>query len=341
MRALLDETQQEFQGVAREIAQSVGIQNPADLDTRESGWPTFASAGLLELRERVGGEPTASGVEVTLLLLELGACLVPDPVLPSAMVAGDLLARAHPSGDLPSGLGDGSQLFGILLTADLRSIGSPEDDDPVIWGGAGDDGSILAVRATEGGAELVQGRTVGASRVAGVSLTNPLWRATDITWEAIGTLTSDDLIRSLSLALTGLSADTAGTVDAALRGAVEYSRQRIAYGVHIGSFQAIQHLAADSLVAIAGVRAATLHAAWAVDELAADEALLAARTAKAAAAHIGQRTGEDVMQIYGGIGQTWEHIAHFHTRRAIFNAAVLGGENDQLDAIADARLGRN
>lgn len=341
MRALLDETQQEFQGVAREIAQSLAIQNPSDLDGRSSGWPTLASAGLLELRERTDGEPTAGGVEVALLLVELGAALVPDPFLPSAIVAGDLLARAGAAADVQSGLGSGETMLGILLTDDLTGFGSPDGSDAVVWGGAGDAGGILAVRRSDQGAELMLGTSSGAVALDAISLTNTLWRAPSITWEAVGSLSHEDLDRSLALALTGLSADTVGSLDAALRGVVEYSKQRIAYGVHIGSFQAIQHLAADALVAIAGVRAATLYAAWAIDELDADEALLAARTAKAAAARMGQRTGEDVMQIYGGIGQTWEHIAHFHTRRAIFDAAVLGGEDHQLDAIADARLGGN
>ncbi|MGL3150360.1 acyl-CoA dehydrogenase family protein [Microbacterium sp. A82] len=341
MRALLDETQQEFQGVAREIAQSLGIQNPADLDGRSSGWPTLASAGLLELRERTDGEPTAGGVEIALLLLELGAALVPDPFLPSAVVAGDLLARADASAELQSGLGSGEILIGILLTADLTGFGSPDDADAVVWGGAGEVGRVLAVRQTDQGADLMLGTSSGALALDAISLTNTLWRADMIAWETVGSLSRDDLDRALALALTGLSADTVGSSNAALRGVVEYSKQRIAYGVHIGSFQTIQHLAADTLVAIAGVRAATLYAAWAIDELEASEALLAARTAKAAAARMGQRTGEDVMQIYGGIGQTWEHIAHFHARRAIFNAAVLGGEDNQLDAIADARLGGN
>lgn len=341
MRALLDETQQEFRGVAREIAQSLGIQNPSDLDGRESGWPTLASAGLLELRERTNGEPTASGVEVALLQQELGAGLVPDPFLPSAIVAGDLLARSGASAELQAGLGSGTDLVGILLRADLTGFGAPDDEDGVIWGGAGDDGHVLAVRPAGDEAELVRGRSSSAIRLDSTSPTDALWRAEVTAWESVGTLSHDQLHRALALALTGLSADTVGTLDEALRGVVEYSKQRVAYGVHIGSFQAIQHLAADAYVAIAGARAATLYAAWTIDELSADEALLAARTAKAAAARIGLRTAEDVMQIYGGIGQTWEHIAHFHTRRAIFDAAVLGGEDHQLDAIADARLGGN
>jgi len=44
------------------------------------------------------------------------------------------------------------------------------------------------------------------------------------------------------------------------------------------------------------------------------------------------------MQVFGGIGQTWEHIAHLHTRRALVDRALLGDESVHLLRIADARL---
>lgn len=337
MRALIDETQEEFQGVARDIARSIGIDNPTDLQSRKSGWPVLASSGLLELRARVDDEPGASGVEIALLGFELGAALVPDPFLPSAVTAGDLIARSGDAQDWMAGIASGDDLYGILLTSDLTGFGSPDSDDTV-WAGAGDDGYVLALRETSEGFTLLRGRSSGASRLDTISPTSSLWRAGEIIWHDGGTLTNDDVTRATALTLAGLAADTVGALDQALRGVVEYSQHRVAYGVHIGSFQAIQHMAADAYVAIAGARSAALYASWAVDELDAAKALLAARVAKATSAHIGQSTAEQVMQIYGGIGQTWEHIAHFFTRRAIFNAALLGNEDHQLDAIADARL---
>ncbi|KRA24708.1 hypothetical protein ASD65_09975 [Microbacterium sp. Root61] len=340
MRALIDETQKEFQEVAREIARSVGIENPADVVGRDtfSGWQTLASSGLLDLRERSSGDPTASGVEIALLCEELGGTLTPDPYLPSAVVAGDLIARSGDVHGWMAGLGSGDDRYGILLRADLTDFGDAGGDDDIVWGGAGDDGFVLALKRDGDSVRLVRGRPTGSTPLDSLSLTNALWRAADIAWEDGGALSAEDLQRVTALALTGLSADTVGALGAALRGVVEYSKQRRAYGVHIGSFQAIQHISADAYVAVAGARSAALYAAWAVDALDAGEALLAARTAKAACAHIGRTTAEAVMQVYGGIGQTWEHIAHFYNRRAQFDTAVLGDENHQLDAIADVRL---
>lgn len=342
MRALLDETQQEFQEVARDIAQTIGIQNPSDIADRDSfaGWETLASAGLLELRERSDGEPTASGVEIALLAQELGGALAPEPYLPSAVIAGDLIARSGDGAGWMTGLGAGADRYGVLLSPGLDSIGSPGAAS-VIWGGAGDDGYVLALRAEGDGYRLVRGTSTGAARLESVSPTSLLWRTEDVQWEDGGPLTADDVQRVVALGLTVVAADTVGALDTALTGVVEYSKQRTAYGQHIGSFQAIQHIAANALVSISGARSAMLYAAWAVDILSPAEALLAARTAKAAAAAVGRPVAEDVMQMYGGIGQTWEHIAHFFTRRAIFDAAVLGDEDHQLDLIAAARLGGN
>jgi alkylation response protein AidB-like acyl-CoA dehydrogenase len=124
-----------------------------------------------------------------------------------------------------------------------------------------------------------------------------------------------------------------------LTGVVEYSKERIQYGVPIGSFQAIQHLCAEALVQTEAASSATKYAAWAVDELAAGDALLAARTAKAYTCSVARDVPETVMQVYGGIGQTWEHIAHLFTRRALLDRLVFGDRSEQLLRIADARLG--
>ena len=44
------------------------------------------------------------------------------------------------------------------------------------------------------------------------------------------------------------------------------------------------------------------------------------------------------MQVYGGIGQTWESVAHLYLRRGLGSRELLGNENFQHAAIADLRL---
>ena len=90
---------------------------------------------------------------------------------------------------------------------------------------------------------------------------------------------------------------------------------------------------------VEGTMSALKYAAWAVDELDPTEALLAAQVAKAYAGMAADSVPETIMQVYGGIGQTREHIAHVVNRRTLLDRHALGTEHVQLLAIADHRLG--
>ena len=119
-----------------------------------------------------------------------------------------------------------------------------------------------------------------------------------------------------------------------MRGAVQlacdYAAERRQYGAAIGSFQAVQHLLADAFVAMEGSRSAALHAAWAVDALPADEALAAGAVAKAYSARAARTVCETAIQVHGGIGNTWECLAHVYLRRALLSSDVLGGAGANL-----------
>ena len=84
-----------------------------------------------------------------------------------------------------------------------------------------------------------------------------------------------------ALGLAATCADLVGVMRGALALAADYARTRRQYGAPIGSFQAVQHLLADALVAMEGSRSIALHAAWAVDALPGTDALAAASAAKA------------------------------------------------------------
>ena len=59
------------------------------------------------------------------------------------------------------------------------------------------------------------------------------------------------------------------------------------------------------------------HAAWAVDELEPDEAVRAAQMAKVYAARSALTVCENSIQVHGGIGNTWECLAHLYLRRVL------------------------
>ena len=128
-----------------------------------------------------------------------------------------------------------------------------------------------------------------------------------------------DLTRWTALGLSLACADLVGTMEGAVQLATAYASARRQYGAAIGSFQAVQHLLADAYVQTEGARSVTLHAAWAVDELAPADALAAAAVAKAYCARAARQVCETAIQVHGGIGNTWECLAHLYLRRALLS----------------------
>lgn len=130
-------------------------------------------------------------------------------------------------------------------------------------------------------------------------------------------LGGEDADRWYALALTVTSAELVGASRGALTLATEYAKVREQYGAAIGSYQAVAHLLAESLALIEGSVSVLRHAAWAVDELPAAEAVEAARVAKIYCARAALTVCETSIQVHGGIGNTWECLAHVYLRRVL------------------------
>ncbi|WP_436774014.1 acyl-CoA dehydrogenase family protein [Yinghuangia sp. YIM S09857] len=119
---------------------------------------------------------------------------------------------------------------------------------------------------------------------------------------------------ALTLAL--LCADLVGVARGALDDALQHAHTRAQFGRAIGAFQAVAHLAADAAVDLAAAEAFASHAAWAVDALPPDEATAVATAAREVCAEAAVSVCETAIQILGGMGMTWEHLAHVRLRRA-------------------------
>jgi hypothetical protein len=130
-------------------------------------------------------------------------------------------------------------------------------------------------------------------------------------------LSEDDAKRWYALALTATTADLVGSARGTLALASEYAKVREQYGATIGSYQAVGHLLAESLALIEGCVSVLRHAAWAVDDLPAAEAVEAGRVAKIYCARSALTVCETSIQVHGGIGNTWECLAHVYLRRVL------------------------
>lgn len=164
-------------------------------------------------------------------------------------------------------------------------------------------------------------RRVGREPAAGadretVDLTNSLAGVVESPPE-LSELSDEDAGRWYALALAATAADLVGAARGTQRLATEYAKVREQYGSTIGSYQAVAHLLAESEALIEGSISVSRHAAWAVDELPATEAIEAARVAKIYCARAAMTVCETSIQVHGGIGNTWECLAHIYLRRVL------------------------
>ena len=103
----------------------------------------------------------------------------------------------------------------------------------------------------------------------------------------------------------------------------EYCLSRYAFGRPVASFQAIKHRLADLYVEIELARSNAYYGAWALstDSL---ELAVAACGARASASDAFDLASQEMIQLHGGVGYTWEFDCHLFYRRAKYLSALLG-----------------
>ncbi len=106
--------------------------------------------------------------------------------------------------------------------------------------------------------------------------------------------------------LAALAAEAVGAMDRLTELTCDYLATRRQFGQPIGSFQALQHRAADMRIAVEQARALALMAAARVDSADAGERRRALSAAKAMAGRSGRFIGEQATQLHGGMGMTDE-----------------------------------
>ncbi|MEU1342379.1 acyl-CoA dehydrogenase family protein [Streptomyces sp. NPDC005827] len=304
-----------------------------------------------------GGGP----VELGLVLEELGRALLPSPYFATVALAGQALAV---SGDetararwLPA-VADGS-LTGTLALAeesgswhveDVRAEAVPDSDSDgaghrvtgtkmfVVDGHSAD--LVLVVARAAGGPRLfaVEGTAPGVTRTRLETL-DPTRRLARIDLDGApalpvgpaGPAATAYLRWVTDLALVALAAEQAGGAQACLDAAVAYAKVRVQFGRPIGSFQAVKHKCADTLVKVEAARSAVYHAlsVAAADpprsgEPSGSPLSTAAAVAAVCCADAHTHAAKENIQIHGGIGYTWEHDAHLHLKRAKSSEQLLG-----------------
>jgi alkylation response protein AidB-like acyl-CoA dehydrogenase len=135
-------------------------------------------------------------------------------------------------------------------------------------------------------------------------------------------------------ALAGMAVTMVGACRRVLDMVVEHVRTRTQFGAPIGSFQAVQHKAADMYVAIERARALAYFAAATI---AADDPrrALAAAMAKASAGECQLLVFRHGLQLFGGMGFTWENDLQLALKRAKAGELMLGGASEHRARITE------
>jgi alkylation response protein AidB-like acyl-CoA dehydrogenase len=275
-------------------------------------------------------------VDAALVAEQLAGRLVLVPFIGQAVWVPSLLAAAT-AHDALERVRDGKLRLAPVLRSDLAGLARHRDggvafDSQGATAGVllGEDDALVTV------ALGVATRSVDLTRT--LSRVEPGAENVDIGVRLGTRLDRAALQRVQAGALALLSADLLGVMQRSLDEAVAYVRTREQFGVPVGSFQAIRHLAASAAVTVEGARSSMWHAAWAADALPPVQALFAARQAKAFCSAAGRDVGETSIQMFGGIGLTWEHFAHLRQRRTLLSRRILGDEHTQYAAIANSHL---
>ena len=126
--------------------------------------------------------------------------------------------------------------------------------------------------------------------------------------------------------------EMAGGAQKVLEMTVNYVKDRVQFGVPIGSFQAVQHFAADMATQIDGAKLTAMQAVWLISE--GYPATREVSIAKAAANEAYVFVTTQAHQLYGGMGYVREMDLHLWSQRAKATELSLGNTDYHLDRLA-------
>lgn len=320
------------------VRDAVGKQCPASLvraiaegrgegDTSIPLWRSYLDAGWTELAD------PENAVELAIVLEELGRATDPTPFLATlsqfAPLAGERYDSSKAGAAVYQGVSATWTQQGWVLDGTATFVLD------------GDRAEQLAV-VTPAGVFVIAPGEVATRRRA---VFDPVLHIADLTFDRMRVAESDrvDLDpsgalrlaeRSRHIALMGMAITMVGACQRILDLALEHAKSRHQFGVPIGSFQAIQHKAADMYVAIERARALAYFAALTI---AADDPRrrIAAAMAKASAGECQTLVFQHGLQTFGAMGFTWENDLQFALKRAKAGELLLGGAAEHRALIAE------
>jgi acyl-CoA dehydrogenase len=143
----------------------------------------------------------------------------------------------------------------------------------------------------------------------------------------------DALRRAGQIASTMLACEQVGAAATVLDLMVEYAGVREQFGRPIGTFQAIKHSCAETMLQVESATSAARHAVHTINDSPAElahwssVALVYCSEAFSAATY-------RAVQLFGGIGFTWEHPIHLYLKRAAGARQLFGNPGQHRELLA-------
>jgi alkylation response protein AidB-like acyl-CoA dehydrogenase len=303
----------------------------------------------LAIPEEYGGAG-ASWSELVVALRELGAGLVPTPLLATSVLAtGTLLALDDEEARrewLPR-FAEGTAIGTLAVSEGPRRAWAVADSSVVVEDGTvtGTKTAVLnAVEAdvllvtTASGVVLVEKGAPGLTITPADALDLTRGIATVTLERTPGRLLAGDAAAAVDsvadLANLALATEQAAATKACLDMTTEYAKIRYSFGQPIGIYQGVKHPLANIYTDWALTDAAIRKASESLAE-GSPTASLDAAVARHLSSSGYVEAAKQTMLLHGGIGFTWEHDAHLYYRSAITGNVLLGGPTFQQDRIAE------
>ncbi len=331
-------------------------------------WRQYAELGLLGLpfAEEYGGFG-GGGVETMLVMEAFGRVLALEPYLPSVVLCGTALRLAGSDaqkrsllpllaeGGLTLAFAHGERqarydLADVLTTAKPRDGGWMLDGaKSVVVHGDAADRLIVSARVSgergdpDGiGLFLVDAQANGVARRAYPMRDGT--RAAEIALSAVEIGAGDVLgepgqalpviERVVEAGIAAVAAEAVGAMEAMHAMTLEYLKTRQQFGKPIGQNQALQHRAAEMLIALEQGRSMAMLAALSVDAPDAQERARNIAMAKIGVGQAARFVSQNAIQLHGGIGMTEEYAVGHYFRRCMVIEHMFGDISHHLSRVA-------
>jgi len=367
---LTEEQEMIVDAVQKFVANDSPVERFRKLRDHETGWEKSVWKAMgeygwlgVEVPEELGGYG-GTFVDVALILEQLGRGLVPEPYIASVVLAGGLLTKFGTDAQreaflAPMIAGDTSLAVAYSERqsrydlADCRTTAKKQGDGWVldgtkVWVQNGHAADQIIVTARTSGANIdeagislfiVDGNADGVRRVTVPGMDGQKSGLVELSGVAVG---ADRLLGNEGAGFDAIEwavdrgaaaacAEAQGELSELFERTVAYLKQREQFGVPIGTFQALQHRAADMFAEVELCKSVSMLAAIRADDDDTELRKADISAAKQQLTHGGWFVQENAIQLFGGIGVTDEQDEGLFFKRVRVLQGLYGDADHHID----------